>query len=60
MQKKWRQRWKSIVQINEQCCIWQNNGKREKQKWCKTYKQQKRQFKLNIKSKRHVRKNIWH
>ena len=27
-QKKRRQRWKSIVQINEQCCIRQNDGKR--------------------------------
>ena len=24
--KKWRQRWKSVVQVNEQCCIQQNNG----------------------------------
>ena len=21
------QRWKNVVQINEQCCIWKNNGK---------------------------------
>ena len=28
--EKWRQRWKSIVQINEQCCIQQNDGKLEK------------------------------
>ena len=28
--KKWLQRWKSIVQINEQCCIWKNNGKLNK------------------------------
>ena len=20
--KNWRQRWKCVVQINEQCCIW--------------------------------------
>ena len=26
-QKKLWQRWKSVVQINEQCCIWKNNGK---------------------------------
>ena len=25
--KKWRQRWKRVVQINEQYCIWKNNGK---------------------------------
>ena len=29
-EKKRRQRWKSIVEINEQCCIWQNDGKLEK------------------------------
>ena len=23
-------RWKSVVQINEQCCLWQNDGKLEK------------------------------
>ena len=28
--KEWRERWKSYVQINEQCCIWQNDGKLEK------------------------------
>ena len=28
--KKWWQRWKSVVQINEQCCIWKNNGKLKK------------------------------
>ena len=26
-QKKLWQRRKSVVQINEQCCIWKNNGK---------------------------------
>ena len=30
-QKKWGQRWKSVVQINEQCCVWKNDGKLEKQ-----------------------------
>ena len=29
-QRKWEQRWKSVVQINEQCCIQKNNGKLKK------------------------------
>ena len=28
--KKWSQWWKSVVQINKQCCLWQNNGKLNK------------------------------
>ena len=28
-EKKWRQRWKSVVQIHKQCAIRQNNGKLE-------------------------------
>ena len=28
--KKWWKRWKSTVLINEQCCIWKNNGKLRK------------------------------
>ena len=36
------QRWKTIVQINEQCCIWKNNGKLKKENQCKTRKQRKR------------------
>ena len=28
--KKWKQRWKSIVQINEPCCTQKINGKHEK------------------------------
>ena len=27
--KKWWQRWKSVVQINDQCCEWKNSGKRK-------------------------------
>ena len=27
-EKKWCQRWKSVLQINEQCCICKNNGNR--------------------------------
>ena len=41
-EKKWWQRWKSFVQINEQCCIWKNNEKRKKQNRYKTFKQQKK------------------
>ena len=52
--KKWRQRRKSIAQINEQCCIRQNGGKPEKQNRCKASKQRKRVFKMYIKSKLHV------
>ena len=29
-QKKWRKRWKCILEINEQCYIRQNNGKLDK------------------------------
>ena len=25
--KKWRQRWKSLVQVNEHCCVLYNYGK---------------------------------
>ena len=39
---------------NEQWCIQQNNGKLEKQNSCKTCKQQKRLFQMNIKIKLHV------
>ena len=28
--EKQRQRWKNIVQISEQCCTWQKNGKHKK------------------------------
>ena len=28
--KKWRQRWKSVLQTNEQCSIRSNKGKRKK------------------------------
>ena len=36
--KKWTERWKSIVQINEQCWICKDNGKLEKLNSCKTCK----------------------
>ena len=42
--KKWRQRWKSLVQINDQCYIQKNNGELKKQNQCKTSKQWKRLF----------------
>ena len=29
-QKKWWQRWKSIVQSNDQCCIWKSSRDLEK------------------------------
>ena len=29
-EKKWWQRWKSAVKIDEQCCMQKNNGKLEK------------------------------
>ena len=32
---EWRQRWKNVVPINEQCYIWKNNGNCKKWKWCK-------------------------
>ena len=38
MEKK----WKSLVQIIEEGCIPENNGKREKQSECKTCVQPKR------------------
>ena len=56
--EKWSQRWKSIVQINEQCCIQQNNGKLEKWNRCKASKQPKRLFKMYIKTKLYVAQNI--
>ena len=49
--KKWKKRWKSAVQINEQCCIPENSGKRKKQNQCKTCKQQKRLFIMYIQTK---------
>ena len=57
--KKWRQKWKSVVQIIEQWCLWQNNGKLKKQNWCKNCKQQKRLFNMDIKTKLYATKNIW-
>ena len=50
--------WGSILQINEQCCLWQNNGKREKQSWRKTDKQQKSLFEMDIKTKLHITKYL--
>ena len=47
-QKKLSQRQKSIVQINEQCCIQKINGKLEKYNQSKNFKHQKRLFKMNI------------
>ena len=44
--------------INEQCCIWRNNGKLEKQNRCKTSKQRKRLFKMHLKKKLYVAPNI--
>ena len=29
-EKNWRHGSKSVVRINEQCCIWKNNGKIDK------------------------------
>ena len=56
--KKWRKRWKSIVQIIEKCYIQKNNGKLEKQNQCKTCKQQKRLIKMDFKTKLYVAQNI--
>ena len=47
--KKWRQRWKSVVQINEQCGIRQNNGGLEKKNRSETCKQQKNYLKWRSK-----------
>ena len=44
--EKLRNRWKNVVQINEQCYIWKNNKKFNKQNQCKTSKQRKRLFKM--------------
>ena len=57
--KKLRQRWKSIVLMDGQCCKRQNNEKLEKKNQCKTREQQKRLFKTDIKTKLHVSKYIW-
>ena len=57
-EKNWSQRWKSNVQINEQCCIWKNNGKFKKQNRCNTCKQQERLLKMSIQTKLYFTKNI--
>ena len=57
-EKKWRQRWKSTVQINEQCCTWESYGILEKYNRSKTWKQQKRLFKMYMVIKLHVTQNI--
>ena len=44
--------------MNEQHSIPKTNGKREKQNQCKASKQQKRLFKMYIKTKLYVVKNI--
>ena len=41
-EKKWLPRWKSVEQINEQCCIWKSKGKLKNDNWCNTCKEQKR------------------
>ena len=45
-----RQRWKSVVQINEQLM---------KQNKCNTHKEQKRLLKMYIKTMVYVTENIW-
>ena len=51
-------RWKSVVQINEQCYIWRNNGKIEKQNRCKASKNNEiRLFKICIKTKLYAAQN---
>ena len=57
--KKWKQRWKSVVQTNEQSCIQKNDVKLEKETRCKTRKQRKRLFKMYIKTKLYFVQNIW-
>ena len=47
-----------MVQINEQPFILKNNGKIEKYNQCKTRKQQKRLFKIDIKTKLYLTLNI--
>ena len=47
--EKWIQRWKSIVHINEECYILQNNEKLEKKNRFKTCKQPKRLLKCTLK-----------
>ena len=53
-EKKWRQRLKSLAQINEQRYIRKNKGKLQKQNQYKTSKQRKRLFKMYIKTKPYV------
>ena len=48
----------SIVKINEQCSVWKNNGKLKEQNRCKTCKQQKRLFKMDVQAKLYVTQNI--
>ena len=56
--KKWKQRWKSVVQTNEQSYIQKNDVKLEKETRCKTRKQQKRLFKMYIKTNLYFVQNI--
>ena len=56
---KSRKKWEIIVQINGQCYIRQTNGKLKEQNWCKTLKQGRRLFEMDIKSKVYILKNIW-
>ena len=37
-----------LYKLMNMCCIWKNNGKPKKQNRCKTCKQQKRLFKMDI------------
>ena len=48
--KKWGQRWKSVAQVNEQCCIRKGNGGLKKQNRCKICKQQNKLFKMDIRT----------
>ena len=43
--------------MNEQYCIWKNNGKQKKQNQCESCKQQKL-FKMDIQTKLYVTQNI--
>ena len=47
-----------VLLFKEQCYIRKNNRKREKQNRCKALKQRKRLFKIHIKIKLYVAKNI--
>ena len=47
------------LQVNKQCCMWKNNGKLKKQRWCKACKEQKRLFKMETQTKLYVTQNIW-